>query len=161
MTEPSIPRNNKPPPKIDGMVHLANDRPSFTDKERQRMLQSVEGRWLARAMKRCEGHERAIREARAEWLKQRDNSQKRTQLEEERHKYIECLTFVTCPAGWRQYSQCWTHSLAHYSNTSLQQQPEAVCQYERQSLELCVGNVVVGAVRAAVPAEIDDEEMFL
>ncbi|GAX20279.1 hypothetical protein FisN_6Hh230 [Fistulifera solaris] len=147
---------NKPPPKIDGMVHLANNRPSFTDEERQRMLQSVEGQWLARAMKRCEGHERAIREARAEWLKQRDNSQKRTQLEEERHKYIECLTYVTCPEGWRQYSQCWSQSLTYPSTLP----PEAVCQYERLSLELCVGNVVSGAVRAAVPAG-NDEEMVL
>jgi hypothetical protein len=156
MTEPNIPR--KPPPKIDGMVHLANDRPSFTDEERHRMLQSVEGQWLARAMKRCEGHERAIREARADWLKYRDIPQKREHLEEERHKYIECLTFVTCPAGWRQYSQCWSHSLAnYYSSSALQQQPEAICQYERLSLELCVGNVVAGAVRAAVPGEIEEE----
>lgn len=147
----------KPPPKIDGLVHLANDqRMHYTDEERRRMFQSEEGQLFARAMTRCEGHEKAIREARSDWLKHRDNKTKLFKLEEERNKYIECLTFVTCPAGWQHYSRCWS-SLTNLNVDQLKQLrslgPEAACQYERQSLELCVGNVVTGAVRAAVPSE--------
>lgn len=120
------------------------------------MIRSEEGQLLARALARCEGHEKAIREARSDWLKNRDNKAKLSKLNEERNKYVECLTFVTCHSGWKQYSQCWS-SLSNLNVEQLKQLrslgPEAACQYERQSLELCVGNVVSGALRAAVPPE--------
>lgn len=148
----------KPPPKIDGLVHLANDqRQQFTNDERRRMFQSPEGQLLARAMTRCEGHEKAIREARADWLQHRDNKTKLSKMEHERNKYVECLTYATCPTSWQPYSQCWSHLATQLNREQLQQLqalgPQVACQYERQALELCVGNVVAGAVRAAVPSE--------
>lgn len=150
----------KPPPKIDGWMHLATDqRMHFTDDERRSAFQSDEGQLFARAMTRCQGHEHAIREARSEWLKHRDNKTKRLRLEQERNKYVECLTFVACPNSWHQYSQCW--SSLHNLNVEQMQQlrslgPEVACQYERQSLERCVGAVVAGVLRAAVSSSEEE-----
>jgi hypothetical protein len=147
----------KPPPKVDGLVHFASDlRKQFSAEERHAMLASESGEKLAAALSRCEGIQKQMRNSSNDWIKNKENKMKRKKAEEDRNKYVECLTYFACPSRWKQYTQCWS-SLSKLQMSQLKrlQQfgPELACKYERQLLEQCVGSLVSSAIRAADDAK--------
>lgn len=77
--------------------------------------------------------------------------QQKERLQRAANRYMNCLSFHTCPSQWRTYSSCWSS----LGGLTMEQATElhrigVVCQRERIDLERCVGNQVSNAVRRVV-----------
>lgn len=139
----------KPPANLEGFLHLVGDmrRERFTVHEQRLMAESDSGQALAGALVRCEGLKQKANEAAS--LKG-DNA--REAVKESTIKYVDCLSYVSCPDRWKQYTQCWT-KLSDMPVDDLKKLKEVgfevACRNERHALESCVGNHVTRTVRAS------------
>jgi hypothetical protein len=85
-------------------------------------------------------------------------------LQQATYRYLDCLSYLSCPGRWRTYTSCWSDlggltvaqaAELHRSGVGL----EVVCQRERTDLERCVGNHVSSAVRHAAECR-DADDLF-
>jgi len=177
--------SRKPPARIEGLLQLARDTQlgRYSAEEMERMTSqenSDAGRRLSTALARCEGMKQKMqREQRLlkAAMEQASNPQQPQQQQHQQQarkaqivkmkdatiQYVDCLSYMSCPERWKQYTQCWTDlsslplpQLREISNSVRQQGVgfEIFCHKERHALERCVGNLVSEAVRSAdTPAD--------
>lgn len=140
----------KPPAKLDGLLNLVTDlkKGSYSKEEQKVMAESIPGRTLAVALRKCEGLKQKAREAST--LEDREKA--RRLAKESSIKYLDCLAYATCQDRWKQYTQCWT-SLSGLSSEQLRYLQRVglgvACVQERHALERCVGGLVSETVRSS------------
>lgn len=110
------------------------------------MAETEAGRQLARALANCEGLKQKARE--------HAMSQNSKHLAKESAlKYLDCLSYMSCPDRWARYTQCWTNISGlppgHLRELQSKAGLEVVCQKERRALECCIGNLVSETVRSS------------
>jgi hypothetical protein len=157
----------KPVAKIDGLLQFMKDVPSRMSLEEQRaMSASQAGRVLMGAVVRCERHSKEMREARAKLQQSSSESSAPTSTKISslkraafltRRKYMDCLSYMTCPERWKQYKNCWDENVGSLTLDELQIWHDQgvldlVCGQERAALERGVGGIVSSAVQAAASA---------
>ena len=153
-------------PNVNGLLFFLKDASThFTAEEQSAISQSAAGQRLKHSYDQCSGHSKQLQNARLQYkgkLQQMKTSEVnqeswRAELVELKRKiqayegkYVECLTYMTCPNEWRRYSQCWAESAnlidmqSHKSNGTL----DWICRSERNTVEHCVGNTVTYAIMA-------------
>lgn len=147
----------KPPAKVDGVLHLLSDMSQgdvYNDEKRRIMATTDCGRRLANALVKCEGLKGT---AKKEAELSKDPETAKQIIQEGRAKYIDCLSYVSCPARWKQYTQCWS-DLTNLNLPQLDQLRanggfDVICRNERHALERCVGNLVSCTVGASLLGE--------
>lgn len=139
----------KPPAKTDGLFGLVSElkNDQYTNDEQQIMAADAAGQRLARSLSKCEGLKQKAREYGG------DDDKSKQVRKEAAYKYVDCLSYMSCPVRWKEYTSCWTNlsklGSAQLNDLRSKGGLEVVCQKERHALERCVGHLVAETVRAA------------
>jgi hypothetical protein len=158
---------SRPPANVDGLLGFVTDlrrRRQYTDEESDAMRSCESGRVLAAAIRRCEGLRDQVRRgaelaAAAAAADEEEQAvaakQRREMLQQATNRYLDCLSYHSCPPRWRAYSSCWSDlgGLTAEQAAELHRAGvgvlDFVCRRERTDLERCVGGHVSSAVRHA------------
>jgi hypothetical protein len=168
----------KPPANVSGLVYFIKDVSTcFSVEEQSSIAKSAPGNKLKQSFDRCVGHSKQLNDARAQlkrklremsgttptnttileantddsWKEEINTMKRKIQVEE--MKYIDCLTYMTCPDQWKQYTKCWDNSMRALTPDELQDYKNdgtinLICRSERVSIERCVGSLVSNAIMA-------------
>jgi hypothetical protein len=159
-------------PNVNGLIFFLKDASThFSVDEQSAIAASSAGQTLKQSYDRCSGHSRQFQDARMKYkgklqeekmqtsatlnndrYKEELNDLKR-QMQVHEMKYIDCLTYMTCPKQWKLYRQCWDNTIHTLSADQIQEYKNngtlnLLCRWERVAIERCVGDTVANAIMA-------------
>jgi hypothetical protein len=155
-------------PNVNGLLYFLKEASThFSAEEQSAIADSAAGQRLKHSYDQCLGHSQQLHQARRQFKRQiqqkrpiseglngsrkEEMNELKRQVQIQEMKYINCLTYMTCPTEWKCYHQCWAERAnsidmtKHHKNSGTL---DWICRSERVAIERCVGSTVANAILA-------------